>query len=129
MSAFRASLVAAGLLAGTMAAAQAQDTKDADLRCMAVMAKINQLSDPNHQIESLIGGYYFLGRLQAMAPELKLGTGTADAYARMSPAEFISETQRCEQEMRTNGHAMVEIGNAMPKAQSDGKGPAKETSP
>ena len=105
------------LLAGTAAAAQAQDaTRDADLRCMAVMAKINQLPDPKHQLESLIGGYYFLGRLQAMAPEMKLGPSTADAYGKMSPAEFLSETQRCEQEMRTNGHSMVEIGTAMPKA-------------
>lgn len=86
---------------------------------MAVMAKINQLTDPKHQLESLIGGYYFLGRLQATAPELKLGPSTVDAYGKMSPAQFLSETQRCEQEMRTNGHTMVEIGTAMPKAQPD----------
>lgn len=101
--------------------AQAQEARDADLRCMAVMAKLNQLQDPKHQLESLIGGYYFLGRLQAVAPELQLGSSTADAYGKMSPAEFLSETQRCEQEMRANGHAMVEIGNAMPKAQPAGK--------
>jgi hypothetical protein len=84
---------------------------------MAVMAKINQLQDPKRQLESLIGGYYFLGRLQATAPEIKLGPSTADAYGNMSPNQFLSETQRCEQEMRVNGHAMVEIGEAMPKAQ------------
>ena len=113
---FRTYLAAALLFLAGTELAQAQDARDADLRCMAVMAKINQLQDPKHQLESLIGGYYFLGRLQAMAPEMQLGSSTAQAYGQMSPAEFISETQRCEQEMRTNGHAMVEIGNAMPKA-------------
>ena len=86
---------------------------------MAVMAKLYQV--PDRKAEALVGGYYFLGRLQAVAPELQLGSSTATAYGQMSPAEFISETQRCEQEMRTNGHAMVEIGNAMPKAQPDAK--------
>jgi len=122
MSKFPHSLAAAFLLTGAAVAAvpaQAQDTRDADLRCMAVMAKINQLADPKHQLESLIGGYYFLGRLQATAPDMKLGSSTVDAYGKMSPAEFLSETQRCEQEMRTNGHTMVEIGTAMPKAQPD----------
>jgi hypothetical protein len=109
------------LLAASLTAVQAQDTQDADLRCMAVMAKINQLPDSKHQLESLIGGYYYLGRLQALAPDLKLGPGTADAYNKMKPAEFIAETQRCEQEMRANGHAMTEIGAAMPKAQPDTK--------
>jgi hypothetical protein len=94
---------------------------EADLRCMAVMAKINQLPDQKHQLESLIGGYYFLGRLQAVAPELNLGESTAAAYNRMSAADFLSETTRCEQEMRTNGHAMAEIGGAMPKAQPSGQ--------
>ena len=98
-------------------AAQAQDAQtNADLRCMAVMAKVNQL--PQHQLESLIGGYYFLGRLQAVAPELNLGQSTADAYNKMSASQFLSETARCEQEMRTNGHALTEIAGAMPKAQA-----------
>jgi hypothetical protein len=118
MPKFRNCLAVAFFLTGA-ASAQAQDTRDADLRCMAVMAKINQLADPKHQLESLIGGYYFLGRLQATAPEMKLGPSTVDAYGKMSPAQFLSETQRCEQEMRTNGHTMVEIGTAMPKAQPD----------
>ena len=121
MPKFRICLMGAALLTATMAAAQAQDVRDADLRCMAVMAKINQLPDPKHQLESLIGGYYFLGRLQAAAPDMKLGPSTADAYNKMTPAEFITETQRCEQEMRANGRTMSEIGAAMPKAQPDNK--------
>jgi hypothetical protein len=121
----RTSLAVAFLFLAGTEFAQAQDPRDADLRCMAVMAKINQLQDPKRQLESLIGGYYFLGRLQATAPEMQLGSRTAEAYGQMSPAEFISETQRCEQEMRINGHAMVEIGNAMPKATPESTPPAK----
>ena len=122
MPKFRNCLAVAFFLTGTAAVqapVQAQDTRDADLRCMAVMAKINQLTDHDHQLESLIGGYYFLGRLKASAPDMKLGSSTVEAYGKMSPAEFLSETQRCEQEVRTNGHALVEIGTAMPKAQPD----------
>ena len=60
--------------------AQTQGSQvDADLHCLAVMAKINQLPDARHQLESLIGGYYYLGRLQAAAPSLDLGQSTADA--------------------------------------------------
>src|SRR5262249_8879490 len=109
---YRLCLLAVPLLLALTAKGQAQDTRDADLRCMAVMAKINQLPDPKHHLESLIGGYYFLGRLQALAPDMKLGPSTAEMYGKMSPAEFLSETQRCEQEMQANGHAMVEIGEA-----------------
>lgn len=113
--------LAATLLLATVGAAQAQDGRDADLRCLAVMMKVNQLPDPQHQYESYIGGYYFLGRLQATAPDPKLAQSTTDAYNKMSPAEFLSETQRCEKLMRDNGPLMVEINRAMPKSQPDGK--------
>ena len=107
--------------------AHAQDAQtDGDLRCMAVMAKLNQLADARHQLESLLGGYYFLGRLQAAAPGLDLGPSTAAAYAKMSAAEFLSETGRCEQEMRTNGHAISEIGGAMPKMPQSASPPPEE---
>lgn len=110
-----------------LATAQAEDAHtDADLRCMAVMAKINQLPDARHQLESLIGGYYYLGRLQAAAPALDLSQSTAAAYAKMSAAEFLSETGRCEQEMRTNGRAISEIGGAMPKMPQAASPPPEE---
>src|SRR5215469_7363059 len=109
MPKFQAYLAATFLLA-VATAAQAQDTREADLRCMAVMAKINQLPGQGNGLASFVGGYYFLGRLQATAPELKLAPSTLEAYGKMSPAEFISETQRCEQEVQTNGHALAEIG-------------------
>jgi len=120
-------LVACAALYAAMTTAYAEDTQaDADLRCMAVMAKINQLPDARHQIESLIGGYYYLGRLQAAAPGLDLSQGTAAAYAKMSAAEFLSETGRCEQEMRTKGRAISEIGGAMPKAPQSARPPPEE---
>lgn len=120
-------LSACTLLFALAGAAQAQgDQPDADLRCMAVMAKVNQLPDAKHQLESLIGGYYFLGRLQATAPGLNLGQSTADAYNKMSASQFVSETLRCEQEMRTNGHAMTEIAGAMPKAQATPEPPPQQ---
>lgn len=96
--------------------AQAQDTSaDADLRCMAVMAKLNQLPDARHRLESLIGGYYYLGRLNAHDPGTDLGQTVANAFTAMSAADFLSETARCEKEMRDQGAVMSRIGAAMPK--------------
>jgi hypothetical protein len=110
------------ILVATTTVGRSEDAQPiADLRCMAVMAKINQLPDPKRQLESLIGGYYYLGRLQATDPALDLGTSTATAYAKMSPAEFLSETARCELEMRTSGHIMTGIGAAMPKIPPSGE--------
>src|ERR1700753_511125 len=96
--------------------ARAQDAStDADLRCMAVMAKINQLPDDRHRFESLIGGYYYLGRLNAHGPSENLGQSVANAFTAMSAADFLAETARCEKEMRAQGAVMSSIGAAMPK--------------
>jgi hypothetical protein len=107
----------------TMNVAKAEEAGDsaADLRCMAIMAKINQLPDQRHQLESLIGGYYYLGRLKAAKPDLDLPPATAEAFGKMSAAEFLTETGRCEQEMRSMGRSMSGIGAAMPKVQEKPK--------
>jgi hypothetical protein len=107
----------------TVASAKAQEDGAADLRCMAIMAKINQLPDPRHQLESLIGGYYYLGRLDAAKPSLDLPSATAEAFARMSASEVITETARCEKEMRDKGKSMSGIAAAMPKIQEKPKTP------
>ena len=114
--------------------AQAADAQgDADLRCMAVMARINQIPDSRHQLESLIGGYYYLGRLNAADPALDLAQGVAGAFAKMSTSEFLSETARCEKEMQTQGHAISSIGAAMPKSSQskrlDGTDPSADSPP
>ena len=104
------------LLIGTTQTTLAEDVQsDADLRCMAVMAKINQLPDPRHQLEFSIGGYYYLGRLNAARPELDIAQATAGAFSKMSAAEFLSETTRCEREMQAQGKSISSIGSAMPK--------------
>jgi hypothetical protein len=113
--------LAAALFLAAVGTARAQDTRDADLRCLAVMMKFNQLPDTKSQNESYIGGHYYLGRLQAGTPDPQLPQSTADAYNKMSPAEFLSETQRCEKQMRDLGPLLVEISRAMPKAQPEGK--------
>jgi len=97
--------------------ARAQEAGDsaADLRCLAIMAKINQLPDARHQLESLIGGYYYLGRVTAAKPDLGLPAATAAAFGQMSASEFLTETNRCETEMQARGKSMSGIAAAMPK--------------
>ena len=71
-------------------AAQAQGSPtDADLRCLAVMAKINQLPDPRHQLESLIGGYLLFGPPGGRSPTLIWLKLSPTAYAKMSAAVFF----------------------------------------
>jgi hypothetical protein len=126
----RATILAFAFLAAFAVGARADDAQTAaDLRCMAVMAKINQLPDPRHQLESLIGGYYYLGRLRVAAPGLDLGPSTADAYIKMSPADFLSETTRCEKEMRDQGQAISSIGAAMPKVPQNSAPPGSQSEP
>lgn len=96
----------------------------ADLRCLAVMAKLNQLPDPGHQFGSLIGGYYYLGRMNASGAPADLPQSVADAYSKMPAAEFIAETARCQAEMRALGKTMAGIGSAMPKVNPPGISPA-----
>jgi len=97
--------------------ARAEEAGDsaADLRCLAIMAKINQLPDARHQLESLIGGYYYLGRVTAAKPDLDLPAATAEAFGQMSASEFLTETNRCEKEMQGRGKSMSGIAAAMPK--------------
>jgi len=103
--------------------ARAEEAGDgaADLRCLAIMAKINQLPDPRHQLESLIGGYYYLGRVNAARPGLDTPAATAEAFGQMSASVFLAETNRCEKEMRDLGKSMSSIAAAMPKLQDTPK--------
>jgi hypothetical protein len=109
------SLLTAMVVTANIAKAQEAGDNAADLRCLAIMAKINQLPDARHQLESLIGGYYYLGRVTAAKPDLDLPAATAEAFGQMSASEFLTETNRCEKEMQAKGKSMSGIAAAMPK--------------
>lgn len=116
--AMRASFILSLLAALVITANTAKADEAGDLRCLSIMAKINQLPDARHQLESLIGGYYYLGRITAAKPDLDLPPATAEAFSRMSAAEFLTETDRCEKEMQNRGKSMSGIAAAMPKPQA-----------
>jgi len=115
------SLVASAVVTANIAKAQEAGDSAADLHCLAIMAKINQLPDARHQLESLIGGYYYLGRVTATKPDLDLPSATAEAFGQMTASEFLAETNRCEKEMQTRGKSMSGIAAAMPKLQEKPK--------
>jgi hypothetical protein len=114
-------LLSAIVVTANIAKAEEAGDSAADLRCLSIMAKINQLPDARHQLESLIGGYYYLGRVTAAKPDLDLPSATAEAFGRMSAAEFLTETGRCEKEMQNRGKSMSGIAAAMPKPQENPK--------
>jgi hypothetical protein len=113
---FKPTLPALLVLIASLPAAADSAQQAADLRCLAVMAKLNQLPEPRHQFGSLIGGYYYLGRINASGALPDLGQSVAEAYAKMPAAEFIAETTRCQTEMKALGSVLSSIGAAMPKA-------------
>lgn len=113
---FRSILPILLVLTAIRPAAAADDAqRAADMRCLAVMAKLNQLPDPRHQIGSLLGGYYYLGRVNASGAPPDLAQNVADAYSKLPAADFLAETTRCQTEMQALGKTMAGIGNAMPK--------------
>lgn len=113
---FRVILPALLVLTASMPAAAADAAQQAaDLRCLAVMAKLNQRPEPRHQIGSFMMGYYFLGRVNAAGAPADLSQSVADAYAKMPAAEFIAETARCQTEMQALGKSLAGIANAMAK--------------
>ncbi len=114
-------LLTALVVIANIAKAEEAGDSGADLRCLAIMAKINQLPDARHQLESLIGGYYYLGRVTMAKPDLDLPAATAEAFSRMSASEFLAETNRCEKEMQNRGKSMSGIAAAMPKLQEKPK--------
>lgn len=125
MRCFKMILPALLLLAASAPAAMADEAQQAaDLRCLAVMAKLNQLPDQRHQFASLIGGYYYLGRVNGAGAPSDLAQKVAEAYAKLPAAEFIAETSRCQTEMQALGSTMSSIGGAMPKVNPPGTTPA-----
>ena len=103
------------LMTSGLPAAADEAQQAADLRCLAVMAKLNQRPEPRHQIGSFMMGYYYLGRVNAAGAPSDLSQSVADAYAKMPAAEFIAETARCQTEMQALGKSLAGIANAMSK--------------
>ena len=113
---FRPMLPALLVLTASLPAGAADDAqRAADLRCLAVMAKLNQRPEPRHQIGSFMMGYYYLGRVNAAGAPADIGQSVADAYAKMPAAEFIAETARCQTDMQALGKTLAGIANAMSK--------------
>ena len=115
------SLVTATVVTANIAKGEEASDSAADLHCLAIMAKINQLPDARHQLESLIGGYYYLARVPATKPDLDLPSATAEAFGQLTASEFLTETNRCEKEMQARGKSMSGIAAAMPKLQEKPK--------
>jgi hypothetical protein len=70
------------------------DATASDVRCLITMAAIGQ-QDKARQQASVIGAYFFAGRLSARAPGLNLATAIKAQEATMSPQELPAEAQRC----------------------------------
>jgi hypothetical protein len=116
MPSYRAAVLTCAVLLATILPAAADEQEDSTLRCLAVMAKINQNQNQRQQLESLIGGYFYLGRLPTTYAITNIGLDVARSFSKMSAAEFFAETARCEKEMQAQGKLMVTIGAAMPKS-------------
>jgi len=69
------------------------DAVGADVRCLITMAALGQ--DKTRQQASVIGAYFFAGRLSARAPGLNLPAAIKAQEAQMNPQQLPAEAQRC----------------------------------
>ncbi len=97
------------------AAGGAGDSVTLDVRCLLTMAALGQ--DKNRQQASLIGAYFFAGRLSAKAPGLDLPTAVKAQEAKMSPQELPAEAQRCGPMVQAYVQALQRSFAPQPSAQ------------
>ncbi len=105
MRAFTTSLLMASILVASTspalsaptqkagAAGAASDTVTSDVRCLLTMAALGQ--DKTRQQASIIGVYFFSGRLSLRAPGLDLPAAIKAQEIKMTPQELPVEARRC----------------------------------
>ena len=64
-------MLAASLTASAAGAADAPELKS-DLRCLVVMVNLSAAPENAKKMEALIGGFYFMGKLDARDPKLDI---------------------------------------------------------
>jgi hypothetical protein len=102
------------MLAAPSFAADAPELK-ADLRCLVVMVNLSAAPENAKKMEALIGGFYFMGRLDARDPRLDIEKRVIAEVQAMTPAEVVEENVRCEKEFHARVDALATMSENIAK--------------
>ncbi len=106
----------------------AGDAITSDVRCLLTMAALGQ--DKTRQQASLIGVYFFSGRLSVRAPGLDLPAAIKAQEIKMTPQELPGEAQRCGPMVQSSMQSLQRAFAPPPSAQPvPAPGPAPAPSP
>jgi hypothetical protein len=89
------------------AAAQEPDNETAgDLRCLAVSLVLTHATNADMRSAGVGGSLYFLGRLDAHAPDTHLDDSLVETVEKMSPADLTAEARHCGTMIKGRGVAL-----------------------
>lgn len=111
----RLALAAAAVLclAGTATADPADDATEADIRCVVVATQLANADSAAMKLAATVSSMYFLGRIDARAPDIDLEAHITDAINKMTPEEMRAEGLRCGQILSARGAALKSMGEDM----------------
>jgi hypothetical protein len=102
-------LMAASALVSVAVSAQDSDTV-ADVRCVAVGIRDAELPNSTQKATGTLLVLYFLGRLDGRNPTLDLEKLLAEQIAKMTEADYATESRRCGQILATKGAQITHLG-------------------
>lgn len=81
-----------------------------DLRCVIVGAELSASPDSSQKFTAAMLMSYYLGRLSGRSPSLDVEDLIRREIVRMTPADFTSETRRCNNALAAKGKEVGRIG-------------------
>jgi hypothetical protein len=107
---WRAALLAASAIGSLPVYAQDSDTV-ADIRCVAVGIRDAELPNSTQKSTGTLLVLYYLGRLDGRNPTLDLEKLLAEQIAKMTDADYATESRRCGQILSTKGAQITHLGD------------------
>lgn len=103
------------LVGSTAVAAGAanDDATEADVRCVVVALRMASTDNSELKIAGTIASMYFLGRIDARAPDLDLETRIIDDLHNLTAEDIQAASLRCGAILTTRGNALKSMGEDM----------------
>jgi hypothetical protein len=102
-------LLAAAAIASLPVRAQDSDNV-ADVRCVAVGIRAAELPNSTQKSTGTLLVLYYLGRLDGRNPTLDLEKLLTEQIAKMTHADYATESRRCGQGLSTKGAQITHLG-------------------
>lgn len=107
-------LLGVGPLGVSAQAAPSGDTLRTDTRCLlALSAAVGTTKDEGEKYYYALGGMYFLGRIQAVSPDLDLAKAMRAEADTFSPAVAKTVTAECIDTLKARAREMIAVGEQL----------------